>query len=145
MNKRIIIVWFDNDFLEDSLTGKDIHKWHYIFKGKNKVFLDKYVEEFSLLHNEWWIFFDDIFKTIQEWIKSTNNIENIYKHRDWWIIDCYSLLPKRVSKFLEGLSGSLLICKIDDNEYSYLLDFFNVKKVYLDNEREVINYLKRIR
>lgn len=142
MIRKVILIWFNNDELSDILLWMKIPKWRYIEDSRHTIPLRGYAYYFTQLYRNNGIFFDDIFKSIQEGIESNNNIKNIEKHRERWVIDCYSSLYKRVNRLMNELWWCLLVCNANNNEYDFIIDFLDTKKVYLDNEREVLHYLK---
>jgi len=142
--KKVILVWFDKDLLSDSLLPYKVLMNKYIHKTDKHIQIKEYAYYLTQLYNNNWVFFDNIFKSITDWITSNNNIENSAKHRTSWIIDSYPLMHKRIDKLLNNVWWCLIISKNKDNEYSYLLDLLEVEKVYLSSEFQVAHYLKSL-
>ena len=141
MVKRIILVGFDNDALSDMLMGSDIHKWKYTHNTKTDICLREYAHYFTQLYNNSWVFFDNIFGSIEQGIIDNNNIENAEKIRESGIMDCYPVLIHRVNDLLNELQWCLIISNIENNRYDYLIELLDCKKLYLWSETEVVNYI----
>lgn len=142
MITKVLIVWFNNTELSDSLSGYKIQKWKFTHSTTVNIYLREYVYYFTQLYKNNWVFFDDIFWAIEKGIKENNNTDNKDKARESGIIDCYPSLVKRINKLLKSKWECLIISNIDDNRYNYLIDLLDSKKVFLNNEIEVKLYLK---
>lgn len=142
MIKKIILVGFNNSILSDSLMWLNINKWKYTNHTKTDIHLREYAHYFTQLYKNNWVFFDYIFKSIERGISENDNIKNIDKIRESWVIDCYPLLMTRINKLLNIGQWCLIISNIENNTYDYLIDLLDCKKVYLGSELEVINYIQ---
>jgi len=145
MIKKIILVWFDNILLSESLLWSNINKGKYIHDTKTNIYLREYTHYFTQLYKNDWVFFDYLFESIEKWLNDNNNIENSDKTRESWIMDCYPTLIHRVNDLMMNLQWCLIISNSRNNKYDYLIDLLQVKKITSSSESDVIYYLKNFK